>query len=236
MGLLLGQKRSGGGLDLVADRSNKGASNVGAVARELYASAPFAIVNQVMTRFVGKRCELLQRARVPWFMPEWLGGLGLPAFFNTRDLKAMGPTQLDLAKGASIYWNHLDQIRTGTEAAWKIHKLVMSRMPERPLSAVTSPLVQRWRRRYDSVYAALAVSLLFDSRIRLSDLLDEAASSGVRNLRVNERLWSRAAPLGRDAVDRVRARITGPPPDVVSTLPIRGVLETPAIERFVLPD
>jgi hypothetical protein len=229
LGLLYGMKRSGGhqGISDVVAGSNKFLTTLGATARELCASAPITLINDLMSYFVCRNLSVLKAVHVPWFMPEWLGGVGLPSFHNPLNGRDMGPTDLDLRKGAFIYSNQLNSIRSGHESSWKTHALVNTRLPERPLP-VSKELPESifMSRQYDKTYAATAVSLLFDSRISLKSLYSTVTDDGIKNLRMNERLWTRAPRLGAGVVSRMRSTLLGERPDVVLGLPIVSFSET----------
>jgi len=206
MGLLFGLKRSGlqvGAKDVVGDSSFD--ETVGSRARELSRSAPPSLRDAVMTEFLRRNGSMLKGVRVPWFVPEYLGGVGLPAFFDSRDGTYHGPTMVDLQKGADIFWNKRDEVRRGTDSGWKVHALVQQRLPVRQ-ETLSADDEESWGR----VYGRLCVSLLFDSRIDPSQLFDESAQS-LKNLRANERLWAAARYIKRRTAAVAQAFFT--PPD-----------------------
>lgn len=52
---------------------------MGVISRELKRSCPPSMWLDVKRRFIYHNMEILNRAKgIPWFVPEWLGGLGLP--------------------------------------------------------------------------------------------------------------------------------------------------------------
>ncbi len=202
MGLLKGLKRSGGavGASDVVDDGRDG--SLGARARELFRLAPPGLADRVMTEFVSEHKEVLEALRVPWFMPERLGGVGLPAYWDSRNGTYRGPTMMDIRKGVDILLNHQHRLRRGRSAVWKTHALAMQRLPEMPEGGAA--LSEQERERAERVVGLLGVGCLLDSRVQLADLFDPNASSASNCLRANERVWARAVPVPMDVARRFR--------------------------------
>jgi hypothetical protein len=81
MGLVSGQKRSGG-TEII--NSKTGEINLGPICTELIRACPEELRSIVMKKFVMKHLEFLKNAEVPWFLPQNLGGLGLPEVEDHR--------------------------------------------------------------------------------------------------------------------------------------------------------
>jgi hypothetical protein len=193
MGLLRGLKRSGGAIgaaDVVDDGRD---GSIGARARELYRTAPASLRDRVMSEFVAEHGEVLHSLRLPWFVPESLGGVGLPAFWDTQTGVFRGPTYKDILVGGNILLNYRQQLRRGRSAVWRTHALAVARLPEMPEGAPS--LSTDDRARAERVLGLMSVGVLLDSRIDLRQLFDARDQSGVNCLRVNERVWSRTVPL-----------------------------------------
>jgi len=77
LGLLKGLKRSGGKISTADIALDVG--GLGARARDLVTHCPEFLRERVLGSFIHHNAELLKLARVPWFLPERLGGLGLPS-------------------------------------------------------------------------------------------------------------------------------------------------------------
>jgi len=204
MGLLLGLKRSGlrnGIRDAVPGMSRT--LTLGACQRELASSCPPSMVDTVLTEYTHRNWDVLSQLRVPWFMPEYLGGLGFQPYTNVHTGELLGPTFLDLRKGSYLYWNAADKVRRGTMAEWQLHYLAMERMPERPSATIAE------NENFDRVYGRMVVSLLFDSRIELKHLkkMPSGPYNQIRNLRCNERLWVRAERVPLERALAVRDRL-----------------------------
>jgi len=92
LGLLYGLKRSGEkvGLDVVADAK----ISLGARCRDLIRNCPLELRESVMRLFLSHHRQQLNQLRdIPWFVPEALGGVGLPTVpqaCETADLEPYG--------------------------------------------------------------------------------------------------------------------------------------------------
>ena len=121
MGLLYGLKRSGGHASL-EDSGNY--PTFGAIARELVNSAPACLREKVLAAFIHRNTTQLKKFPIPWFIPEHLGGLGLPICGRFR------PCLFDLQIARKI-WNSSDySIPTRPSVSdWQVWKLALSRLP-----------------------------------------------------------------------------------------------------------
>jgi hypothetical protein len=154
--------------------------------------------------FIRHNISLLKLAETPWFMPETLGGLGLPimseggSFHAPGQPVAFGPSD----QNRQVLMKVLDAVQNGkgpksvqNPTPWKVHQRVMNMLPRRnlPLPADTSDeVLDRFKSFESSVYGAL----VFSTYLRLSpqDLHDEAGkhnrnSVSVRAIKHNARLW-----------------------------------------------
>jgi len=128
-------------------------------------------------------------------MPESLGGLGLPSFFNTRTGDVMGPSDEDLLRGTDIYFNKRDKVATVTaDAPWKIFQLAKASLPVKPYSYPFGSQREsdEINRLFDQTVGFLCVGLLFDAGIDMSDLMVDEVTDPLAALARNERLWARA--------------------------------------------
>jgi len=201
LGLLFGMKRSGAA---VSKRDVFSVDNtLGARARELYRSCPAELRDEVMTAFVHYHFHILSKLRVPWFAPEWLGGVGLPSFTNTVSQKVMGPTRVDLHKSAGIRLNWAKKRPMhGTKVNWMMHSLALSRMPEK----ADVELSDEEANEYDAVYGRIVAGLIFDGFLVLEDLFSKKGQTNeMRALRHNERLWLSAPFVAGDPEELLKA-------------------------------
>jgi len=83
LGLIMGMTRSGGvnkGVEKVADEVDPRLGSIGARHHQLMESCPEDLRLSVHKLFVREHFELLKSVRLPWFVPEELGGVGLMPF------------------------------------------------------------------------------------------------------------------------------------------------------------
>jgi hypothetical protein len=183
MGLMKGLKRSQGGVSLNDQTSIT--DNIGARYREMIRLCPSHLRKSAHKGFIGEHKKLLSSIRLPWYVPEWLGGLGLTGVYE--------PSELDRKIAQMILYNwqksspkQLDHTITN----WKTWELASKRVP-------TPYIVEEKNFGTDAYNQAVAnecIDLLFDSEISLEKLFQNnekgSDSSSILMLRYNERLWN----------------------------------------------
>jgi len=217
MGLFNGMKRSGGSVG-AADVAAAGDLSIGARARELYYSCPDSLRSKVMTEYVRVNSQLFKTFRVPWYIPEEFGGLGLPPHLRYDTQTWVGPTEWELRRAASIMLDRSEEVSRTVDTPWHVHKLAMSRFPAKP----TPTLSEKDADKTEFVYGKVCVSLLFDSSVSEEDLFSkDTVSDGVRALRCNERLWSKVKPVPATGMtDRLRLLIMSRAKGLRTALPL----------------
>jgi hypothetical protein len=101
MGLLLGKSRSTAMVNAVGNERDK---PIGTRAVELLKCAPSDLRQKVYKTFLNKHWDVLSGTRVPWFMPDWIGGLGLPTLFKDEKEELLIQSELHpLHAGASVF-------------------------------------------------------------------------------------------------------------------------------------
>jgi hypothetical protein len=187
MGLLSGLKRSQGGIGL--NDQDDPRNNIGCRARELLRSAPLHLHQEVMKTFIRRHKDILDKCRLPWYIPEWLGGMGLPSGSWGE------PSELDmrLAHLILINWKATRPISLAHEqVTWQTWKLAERRMPETQYL----PAKSDYSDLYNDIMGRQCVNLLFDANLDLDDL-KAAVMEGTTNraLKRNAKLWS---PVGKN--------------------------------------
>lgn len=186
VGLLLGIKRSQGviGLNDQSDPHN----NISMRSRSLLESCPEHMRTTVMEIFIQKHRELLTKSRLPWYIPEWLGGIGLPrgpwGENSELDLRLAHKILLNWAKERPIPISH-------QETPWQIWQIAQKGLPEPVFTTERNSDVEYYRQ----VVGIKCIDLLFDSNINLEDLLHEVKSNKTsKAIKHNSKLW---IPKGR---------------------------------------
>jgi len=219
LGLMYGLKRSGG---KASGFSGDGEKTLGARAQELMNTCPEELKEKVYKKFLNKHWKVLGELRVPWFMPEWIGGVGLPPLFDRpvltqyevdnglSDVESLrqreylhGPTDLDFRKGANILLNFTKKppLKDVAAPSWLVHKWVMGRMPFKPIRTCEDTFGE-----FDKFYSLLTVEALF--RLPIDKLFDpEPVDKQKKIIRHNEKLWAGSKPLGVESALRCKIAV-----------------------------
>lgn len=182
MGLVRGLKRSTvNGLNA----QERDLMTIGTHYREAQRLAPPHMRWMVDLEFVKQNFRTLKASRLPWRIPEWLGGLGLTGPGSPS------PSRLDRQIAARIVreWSRRRPIAMGRQSTpWQIWRLAQKSVPA-GFSTFQGDLPGI--EQYNHLISQKCVDLLFDSRYDLDDLLKEVDSETEKKrfLRHNERLW-----------------------------------------------
>jgi len=177
LGLLFGMKRSGEkvGRDAIADTRD----TLGARCRDLISCAPLEVRYPLMQLFIKHHQKLLDSVKVPRYVPEQWGGIGLPTVASPAEMLSgedpkFGPTLLDRKVAQRI--GEMPRLPNGQlrypvgqplgDAPWETHKLVLQRLPELSYGYPT----QSEKAQYQVVYGAL----VYDCLLRDDVLRDHA--------------------------------------------------------------
>jgi hypothetical protein len=204
-GLLLGLKKS----VVIQDRSKaKKVKKVqqddkvplhkmGQFLRDLKKTCPEHLWLKVKKRFVYYNFDKLGKTTLPWFLPEWVGGLGLP---NDGEL---GDLDRKLAEVIKRNFNKLKPISMSEAPMWQMHKLVEKEFSQFRVPKTFSKLfvknekTYKVDKQYEELYSYTTVSLLYSKEIEdLVKIVDED-SNIKKALRHNEKIfWKAQRVLG----------------------------------------
>jgi hypothetical protein len=204
-GLMYGMKRSGRlSENDVAGSEDSYRPSAGSCANDLVDTAPDWLRDRCMREFVKLNRLWLDKVRVPWYMPRWLGGVGLPAWEDDEG-RFHGPTALDLAKAKQILlsWSQR-RPSLGSDAEWRLHQLACERLPK-PRMLPSDEIPDDIREASDRLYGHAVISLLFDSNISTRDMWVEGLGNkrSLKSLSKNTSLWSKAKPLGGVDLEKI---------------------------------
>jgi len=187
MGLLMGLKRSG--REAFNSRDIDEGVSFSTRAKDLIDSCPTFLKNKVYSDFLVNNREELEKTRLPWYIPEWLGGLGLPIL----DPEEQFNSSLDKKIALRIIrnWSHPSQrpICLGKSMTpWKVRRLVKKKLPDTHSTLVEDESVAALER----IEGLLAIDLLFNSDFELSDLYNENGDivNSQAAINHNSRLWN----------------------------------------------
>lgn len=183
IGLMKGMKRSAklGLSDIVGSEAT-----LGSRAREISNSAPHQLRDIAIDFFIESNKEVLKKSRLPWHMPEWLGGLGIP------ETKKHRRTDLDRRLGRKILmnWRQERPIAPKEAAQWQMRTLAESKLPEVQYSHVKGTGNQA----YETLASLMTVNLIFDSKVSFDQVYsgETGQRQATRALKHNSRLWQTA--------------------------------------------
>jgi len=190
LGLLKGYKRADGRSHqkaTIADQDDPN-SNLGTLARELLKFAPERLHEECMKEFIQahkKPLQVMSKMHIPWYIPEWLGGVGLPSGPWGQ------PSELDMRLAREIILNW--KIRRPVSLAhqgmqWKTWQLAEKRMPEPYYTNQKTSATET----YNHMVGVQCINLLFDSNVRMTDMFDGLGMGGgvSKALKKNSALWT----------------------------------------------
>jgi len=187
MGLVSGLKRSGGQASLY----DYGEYTFGARYRELMKKTPTHLRDKVHRLFIKYNKKSLSSIRLPWYIPEWMGGLGLTGHAK--------PSELDLRIAQKILfeWKERRPHSLGaTPTEWKIWELATERAPKPFVVKTENPGVKA----YEHVLHLHAIDILFDSDVTMDAIRDVTGDEGrfiTLKIRHNEKLWKPTKEMGK---------------------------------------
>ena len=193
MGLLTGMKRNGG---YFSTKDFSDGVTFASRANDLLRACPTYLRLEVYQIFLDNYRDVLKKTRLPWFIPEWLGGLGLPILDPKKQVNS--DKDLRIALRIIKNWNKPGQrpVTLSLQGAkWKIRESASAKLPDSVVSMKEDGAVKALSR----LDGLAAIDLLFDSNFHLLDLYDEhgelASPSGAVNH--NARLWEPRGPRDR---------------------------------------
>jgi len=185
-GLIKGLIRSG--TDHDSNMDNKLAT-IGARSRELLRMTPIGLRARVF-KYFKKYNEFTYK--LPWFIPEWLGGYGVPLEFAT---KTTYPKTLDLKIAQMMLFNwKQDRFRpkkVSMEGGWQTRHIAQGLCPKPTYVDSTDADRERKVIAYDQLLSIVGIELLFQDGMTLDRLLITTTEVNKRALRHNEKIWTR---------------------------------------------
>jgi len=192
LGLLYNLQRSGtsatsGGLFSVG-KSEETLTSIGARARDLIKMTPTFLQEKVLSDFIHLNEDALKSYSLPWFIPEELGGIGLPCIgrwqANSFDLR--------VARKCYEHPELFPIITKPVSVQWKVWKYAMARMEKVPTSTTISAYYMGANQlSVDRLAGLFCIESLF--RLSINDLLDESPVSAMKHYyRKLSRRWQKA--------------------------------------------
>jgi hypothetical protein len=182
-GLLMGIKRSGEAVNLKDQTSSH--NNIAARARQMLRLAPENKYHDIMKKFINYHRDVMTKTRLPWFIPEWLGGIGLPiGTWGT-------PSELDLrlARKIIMNWNtsHPNSL-SHNEVSWMTWNIAEKLLPEPVYASSKDEATEE----YTHTVATKCIDILFDSNFKLEDI-HQQVQAGIKigkAISKNAKFWT----------------------------------------------
>jgi hypothetical protein len=188
MGLVLGRSKDG--------QNKVTLAKLGALSRDLKSSCPPSLWRKAKKMFIrNNRNELNRYPNLPWFIPEWLGGLGLPRDNDTEI------SEIDRKICSIIKMNYHNPkfkiVKPQEMAEWVMHKEVMKRERTFGLKPVNYKKVNcrecehDLAEEYSQFYKYMTIDLLLTHSLEEIKQLTKSREAYLQNTKV----WMRANKL-----------------------------------------
>jgi hypothetical protein len=201
MGLMLGVKKDAKDKADLDDPYNTIASR----AEKLLQMAPDFLRGTVYKEFLRRHMKMLKATNVPWYLPTWIGGLGLPVL---NEHNKTSDVDLRMARKILMNWNMKSKgdrkggpssfrpIMLGSKKGnWKIRELARKALPKPTSMTEDDPGVAA----YEHLSALKNIDLLFDSNVKMENLMVESKKGKSRDatsiFKHNARLWKPSGTL-----------------------------------------
>jgi len=199
LGLMMGRKRNGKG-DNHGFKPQLDTHELGTICRELKRSCPPDLWSDVKKRFIYYNGNALKQfPNIPWFVPEWLGGIGLPCDDHEEisELDRRVCTYLKMNMNTN---RKLKPCKPKEASEYKMHQLVMKQLrcydylgtPNYRQVNSEGRLVEL-QTEFSRLYKYLTINFLFTKRL-FGDLSTQVGAEGnVRKAMFhNSDLWAMA--------------------------------------------
>jgi len=187
IGLIHGMKRAEGTDSIVRDLLDFN-NTPEKRAKDILESTPDSMREEVYRDFIDFHRERFAGLHIPWHVPTWLGGLGLPKEY---DWNRISDLDRRIAFQIMMNWGQPEKrpVNLGTAATpWAVRKLVSKRMNVRPTD--TEDEVATGIQSYTRWKQLETIDLLFDSDINIKDMYVEGEKDPrINGLKHNRKLW-----------------------------------------------
>jgi len=122
MGIIKGKKRS----EILSNSKEGSYKLIGALARELIASCPEQLRERCLCQFIHRHKSYLLTLPIPWFLPEFVGGVGLPEMEGKYNAQH---NHYDLARANIIFKEKL-RVPHFSPISWNFFEYAQSKLPK----------------------------------------------------------------------------------------------------------
>lgn len=202
LGLLYGFTRSSGTENSLVQDENS--SSIGSRARDIVMYSPEFCREKVLSQFIWINDERLKRYAIPWFIPENLGGLGLPMILGTKYVADELYLKLARIIRENPHLLPLPSERNFTE--WQLWKIARDSLPRLDFDKLfsSSPIQEKSEDMLSvqDVFGKAVIALMFNKSIDINAMklqskkvLKEQKKRKVHYLRSLEKTWKKALGL-----------------------------------------
>jgi len=195
LGLMMGKKRMGAGQQKQFNQQVP-LHQLGVICRELKRTCPENLWPDVKKRFIYYNFQELSKTTLPWFIPGWLGGVGLPYDFPFEI------SESDRCCATYIKYTYADPkwspVLPKDAAMWLMHKKVLKDLRPHGVKEchfrkiLNGSELEDIEENFSKLYKLMTVNLLMKEDLEsLYQILDEDRSARKAILH-NEDVWRRA--------------------------------------------
>jgi len=190
LGLLYGLKKSG---ERVSLNDEDQYNTIGKRYRDLLDVCPEYMRNKVSKFFAQWHHEQLHAYRLPWYIPEWLGGYGMTGLKE--------PSNLDrrIATRILLNWKNAEPIPLGTRVAqWNIEQIAKERLRKEGVHFHTVEREDAFTEEYEQLLKIERLDILLDSNYKETDLFNDVEGGHLQESR--ERREARRKGIHREKI------------------------------------
>jgi hypothetical protein len=162
---------------------------------DLIKNCPSYCLKEVHNLFIKSHENELSRYKIPWYMPTWIGGLGLTGYKR--------PSDLDLRKAQAILynWKNVRPKMHGSKREWQMWTMAEDEMVKEGIATFDSYIDDQGHKDYNHVTASKALDILFRERTTTENIYIKEKIEKNRGmkmiLRHNEKVWSLKGQEGK---------------------------------------
>jgi len=202
LGLILGLSKSG--------EANTEPHLMGARCRDLKRTCPDSLWKKVKKMFIHYNFKQLTKYNLSWFLPEWLGGLGLPIDNPDKELSRQDLIVASIIKKNMNRDKKLRPRVVSEAPEWQMHRLVMRDLGKKAptedvyfRSFFTENKTYSLERNFSKLYNEVSAQLIFKYDFyQLWEMTDKAASKAMyHNCKVHSHATRLIGTMPVDLID-----------------------------------
>jgi hypothetical protein len=153
-------------------------------AKELLRYSSKDIHTKIMRVFIDTFRQPMELSRLPWYIPQWLGGIGIPS----GEWGSYSYIDRRICHRITLQWSERRPIKLkDNKTEWRVWKLAEARLPK-PTFCNTKNIHTE---EYAKMVGQMCINTLFDSNLSLSDIHQPDRGGDIfEKLNHNRKLWS----------------------------------------------